>query len=55
MRLIHLPDGNILQINFTSEWIIYDLLDKNKEIIKEYWYDFYEDIEEIYNILYKTD
>ena len=38
-----LNDGHTFLITFTDEGLVYDLLDKDGEVVEEYGYDFYED------------
>jgi hypothetical protein len=48
-REISLPDGNKLQIKFEGEGIVYDIIDKQGEVIEELGYDIYqEDVPVIY-------
>jgi hypothetical protein len=48
-REISLPDGNKLQIKFEEEGIVYDIIDKQGEVIEELGYDLYqEDVPVIY-------
>ena len=46
-----LPAGAVVQIKFDSEGIVYDLFDNQGELIEEYGYDFYSDIDELENKL----
>ena len=51
-RSIVLPNdvkaGDVLQIKFDTEGVVYDLFDNSMEELKEeYGYDFYSDIEEL--------
>jgi hypothetical protein len=48
-REIPLPDGNILQIKFEAEGIVYDIIDDQGELVEEKGYDLYqEDVPVIY-------
>ena len=40
-RQITLPDGNYLLITFESDGVVYDLYDKNDNLLNEYGFDLY--------------
>lgn len=45
-KKIHIPntDGTYVQIKFDDEGVVYDIFDKNDEIIEECGYDFYDEL-----------
>ena len=44
-RILSLPNGEEMLLTFTEEGIVYDRLDEYGEVIEEYGYDFYGEIE----------
>lgn len=40
-RQITLPDGNYLLITFERDGVVYDLYDKNDNLLNEYGFDLY--------------
>jgi hypothetical protein len=40
-RKITLPNGDYLLITFEKEGVVYDLCNKNHDVIKEYGFDLY--------------
>lgn len=45
-KKIHIPntDGTYVQIKFDDEGVVYDIFDKDDEIIQECGYDFYHEL-----------
>jgi hypothetical protein len=45
-KKIHIPNtyGTYVQIKFDDEGVIYDLFDRNDELIQACGYDFYDDL-----------